>query len=236
MIEHIQLKELPYCKPIKKWLIERYGREQAVKIWRRTKYRYNEYLKVCPDIGGRKNGHAMGIYGGYLIFALYPSLPDQPPLSEIQDFMNKLFFGTFSKAGKVFDLNKPVCMRLIDTFFRTVGNRDRKDILKYPEGYINVNEPYDREHRASRYCFKQCPNAEFAKKHNLLHVLPLLCNCDFFGIAELHGTLIRRGTCGNSDICDYCIVGNKNPLAKEYEIVTDENGFLVSRKKGKNDG
>lgn len=35
----------------------------------------------------------------------------------------------------------------------------------------------------------------------------------------------------NSDKCDYCVVGSANPMAKEYEIVKDENGFLVSRKK-----
>jgi hypothetical protein len=61
--------------------------------------------------------------------------------------------------------------------------------------------------------------------------MPLLCNSDFFGIEQIHGTLIRCGTCGNSDVCDYCVVGSNNELAKEYEIITDELGFLVSRKK-----
>ena len=87
------------------------------------------------------------------------------------------------------------------------------------------------ENHAARYHFTQCPYAEFAKKHNLLHVLPLMCNCDFFGIEQLHGTLIRCGTCGNSDICDYCVVGDKNPLADRYEIKTDDSGFLVSVEK-----
>lgn len=54
--------------------------------------------------------------------------------------------------------------------------------------------------------FLQCPIAEFAKKYNLMHILPLFCNAD------------------------YCIVGSKNPMAKKYEIVKDENGFLVSQK------
>ena len=71
----------------------------------------------------------------------------------------------------------------------------------------------------------------YAKKHGLLHVLPLMYNCDFFGIEQLHGKLIRKGTCGNSDICDYLVVGDRNQLAVEYETVTDEGGFLVSRKK-----
>ena len=58
----------------------------------------------------------------------------------------------------------------------------------------------------ARYHFLQCPIAEFAKKYNLMHILPLFCNAD------------------------YCIVGSKNPMAKKYEIVKDENGFLVSQK------
>ena len=67
-------------------------------------------------------------------------------------------------------------------------------------------------------------------KHNLMHVLPLFCNSDYWGISQIHGTLIRHGTCGNSDKCDYCVVGSENPMAKEYEIIKDEDGFLVSRK------
>ena len=54
---------------------------------------------------------------------------------------------------------------------------------------------------------------------------------NFFGIEQIHGTLIRCDTCGNSEMCDYCVVGNKNPLADRYEIRTDEVGFLVSVEK-----
>ncbi len=122
-------------------------------------------------------------------------------------------------------------MWLIDKIFRRSGNRDRKDILLYPEGFINNDSPYDKENHAARYSFTQCPNAEFAKKHGLLHVLPLLCNSDFFGISEIHGALIRCGTCGNSDVCDYLVVGSNNPITRAYETAVDEQGFLVSRKR-----
>ena len=98
---HIKLEELQYCKIVKKWLIERYGREKAIKIWKKTKKQYNRYLIDLPDYGGKKNGHAMAIYGGILIFSLYPNLPDQPPISEIQDFVNDLFYGPFTKLGNV---------------------------------------------------------------------------------------------------------------------------------------
>ena len=228
---HIPVSKLPYRKPVRKWLIERYGAEQGEDIWKRTVEQYNSYLPDLPDYGGKKNGHAKAIYGGLLIFSLYPCLPDHPPISELQDFVSNLFMGPFVKLGKIFDLNRPSNMKLINRIFKKSGDGDRRDIVKYPAGFINVEEPYDNVNHIARYHFTQCPNAEFAKKHNLLDGLPLMCNSDFFGIEQIHGTLIRCGTCGNSEICDYCVVGNRNPLAKKYEISTDETGFLVSRKK-----
>ena len=231
IMNHVPVNELPYCEPVKKWLIDRYGKD-ADRIWEKTVQNYNTYLKDLPDYGGKKNGHARAIYGGLLVFALYPALPDEPPIGEMQEFVNNLFMGPFTKLGKIFNLNRSFDMWLIDKVFRKSGNRDRKDIRQYPAGFVNVDEPYDREHHAARYHFTQCPNAEFAKSHNLLHVLPLMCNSDFFGIGEIHGQLIRCGTCGNSDKCDYLIVGSKNEMAAEYETVTDEQGFLVSRRIG----
>ena len=143
----------------------------------------------------------------------------------------EMFMSPFRKLGKIFDLNRPFDMWLIDKVFRKSGNRDRKDAVKYPAGFINVDAPYDKANHAASYCFTQCPNAEFAKSHGLLHVLPLLCNSDYWGISQIHGALIRKGTCGNSSVCDYLVVGDKNPIADKYSTVRDENGFIVSRDK-----
>ena len=234
--KHIQIEELPYCGPVKKWLSERYGEPQARKIWEKVRATYDSWLPELPDYGGRKNGHARAIYGGLLIFALYPALPDSPPIAELQDFVQRLFMGPFTKLGRVFDLNRAGDMRVIDIVFRRSGDRDRRDIKKYPAGFVNSGGPYDRQNRAASYRFTQCPNADFARSHGLMHVLPLLCNSDYFGISEIHGQLIRRGTCGNGDSCDYLVVGDKNPLAERYETVTDEGGFLVSRPRDTPDG
>lgn len=227
--DHIPIERLPYTRRVRRWLTERYG-DRAGEIWKSVKAYYDSYLTDLPDYGGNKNGHAKAIYGGLLIFALYPALPDRPPVSELSDFVRNLFMEPFVKLGKVFNLNRPSNMRLIDKIFRRSGNRDRKDIEKYPDGFVNVDVPYDRERHVARYYFTQCPNAEFAKSHGLLRVLPLLCNSDFFGIEQIHGQLIRCGTCGNSDRCDYLVVGSKNPIAGDYKTVIDENGFIVSRK------
>jgi len=227
---HVQLEKLSYKKNVIKWLRSRYGKDADI-IWQKVTDNYNEYLKTCPDYGGSKNGHSRAIYGGLLVFALYPALPDEPPVSELQNMVCEMFMSPFKKLGRIFDLNRPRDMWLIDKVFRKSGNRDRKDALKYPAGFINVDAPYDKVNLAASYSFTQCPNAEFAKSHGLLHVLPLLCNCDYWGINQIHGTLIRKGTCGNSPVCDYLVVGDKNPLAEKYITVRDEGGFIVSREK-----
>ncbi len=201
------------------------------KIWEAVSRQYAAYMEEAPDYGGKKNPHAFAVYGAILIFFLYPLLPDHPLVEELQEFVTSLFMGSFVKLGKVVNLNRSFDMRLIDQVFHGVAKKDQKHFKQYPASFCTISENYDKENHASRYHFSQCPNAEFAKKYHLLHVLPLFCNSDYWGISQLHGTLIRSGTCGNSDKCDYCVVGSKNPMAQEYEIVKDEGGFLVSRKK-----
>jgi hypothetical protein len=64
------------------------------------------------------------IYGGLLVFALYHSLPDHPPVSELQDFVQNLFMKPFVILGKIFDLNRSFDMKLIDLVFQKTGDRD----------------------------------------------------------------------------------------------------------------
>ena len=62
-------------------------------------------------------------------------------------------------------------------------------------------------------------------------VLPVLCNCDHLAMRAIHASLIREGTCVTSDCCDYCIVGDKNSIAMEYELTKTDNGLWISEKK-----
>ena len=162
-MEHMTIDQLPYRNTVHTWLKERYGEQQAASIWKQTKENHAVYLQALPDYGGKKNGHAKAIYGCLLAFALYPALPDQPQIQELQKFVQQMFMGPFTKLGKVFDLDRPADMWLIGKVFRKSGNRDRKDAVRYPDGFINVDVAYDKAHHAARYSFTQSPNAEFAK-------------------------------------------------------------------------
>ena len=56
--------------------------------------------------------------------------------------------------------------------------------------------------------------------------------CDGKGVEQaIHGALIREGTCVTSNCCDYCIVGDRNPMAAEYALKQADNGLWISEKK-----
>ena len=106
----------------------------------------------------------------------------------------------------------------------------KNNITMDPSGFVLLADFVPHIVQEIRYSFTQCPNAEFAKRHHLEAVLPLMCNCDHLAMRKLHAALIREGTCGSSECCDYCIVGDRNPLAANYENVKDEQGLIVSIK------
>ena len=148
-MDHIRLNDLPYCKDARRFLADRYGDAEAASIWDAVQRQYDAWLNDLPDYGGKKNGHARTIYGGLMVFALYTSLPDQPPIAELQDAVQQMFMGSFTKLGRVFNLNRSADMWLIDKVFRKSGNRDRRDIATWPAGFANEGAPYDREHHAA---------------------------------------------------------------------------------------
>ena len=202
----IYTKKAKQC--VQKLLHRYYDEKTASELWEKIQLQYAEFLKDEPALCGAKM--TVSIYDPILIFAWYVTVPDKPPLEDVQQDVYDCFMSGFDVLGKVFDLNRRLDNRLANKAF------ERANDLR--EGIV-------------RYSFTQCPNAEFAKRHHLEAVLPLMCNCDHLAMRKLHAALIREGTCGTSKCCDYCIVGDRNPLAANYENVKDEQGLIVSRKK-----
>ncbi len=222
-----------YSKKVKRCilnLLHRYYDEKtAADLWERTQLQYCEYLKDEPALAGLKI--TTSIYDPILIFAWYAIIPDKPPLEEFQQDIYQCFFGSFGALGKVFDLNRSLDNRLASKIFQKANDIRVEEIKNFPESFRMGGFDYDRENRVVRYSFTQCPNAEFARRHHLENVLPVMCNCDHLAMQAIHATLIRKGTCLTSECCDYCIVGDQNPIADEYELKKAGNGLYISVKK-----
>lgn len=224
-------KHVIYTKKAKKCvhkLLRRYYDEQtAANLWEKVQLQYCAYLEEEPAMAGAKV--TISIYDPILIFAWYTVVPDKPPLEEIQQDVYNCFMGSFNLLGKIFNLNRKRDNRLAGRIFKKTSDIRIEEIRRFPGSFRMGGFDYDRENGVVRYSYTQCPNAEFAKRHNMEDVLPVMCNCDHLAMQKLHATLIREGTCCTAACCDYCIVGDKNPIALDYELV-NKDGLLVSIK------
>ena len=216
-------------KCVRKFLRRYYDIDTAETLWEKVQLRYCEFLEDEPALAGSKI--TLSIYDPILIFAWYDVVPDKPPLEDIQQDIYDCFFSSFSMMGKLFDLNRKADNRLAGRIFRKTGEIRREEIKKFPDSFRMGYFDYDRDNCAVRYSFTQCHNAEFAKRHHMEDVLPVMCNCDHLAMQALHAVLIREGTCLTSDCCDYCIVGDRDPIAEKYELRKAENGLWISVRK-----
>ncbi|MCR4855042.1 MAG: L-2-amino-thiazoline-4-carboxylic acid hydrolase, partial [Erysipelotrichaceae bacterium] len=171
-------KHKVYSKNVKKCVLKLlhryYDAEAAAKLWEKIQLQYCEYLKDEPALGGLKI--TTSIYDPILIFAWYAVIPDKPPLEEVQQDIYKSFFGSFDAMGKVFDLNRKLDNKLASKIFQKANDIRVEEIKTFPESFRMGYCTYDKENGVVRYSFTQCPNAEFAKRHHMEDVLPVLCN------------------------------------------------------------
>ncbi|MBQ9269095.1 MAG: L-2-amino-thiazoline-4-carboxylic acid hydrolase [Oscillospiraceae bacterium] len=216
-------------KCVKRLLSRCYDEKTAAELWEKIQLKYCDFLKDEPALSGVKM--TVSIYDPILIFAWYAVVPDKPPLEEIQQEIFDCFLGGFNKLGKIFNINRKLDNRLANLAFKNANDLRVREIQDFPASFRMGGYSYNKENGVVRYSFTQCPNAEFAKRHHMEDVLPVMCNCDHLAMQKLHAALIREGTCCTSACCDYCIVGDQNPIAAEYELVRAGNGLWVSVKK-----
>lgn len=168
----IYTKKAKEC--VQKLLRRYYDEKTAAELWEKVQLRYVEFLKDEPALGGAKI--TVSIYDPILIFAWYDVVPDKPPLEEIQQDVYECFMGGFDALGKVFNLNRRLDSRLASKIFKKTSDTREKEIKDLPASFRMGGYSYDKENGAIQYCFTQCPNAEFAKRHHMEHVLPVMCN------------------------------------------------------------
>lgn len=214
------------CKEIIKALIaSHYPEEELEDVWTRVQLQYAAYLSTWRrDLGGRKNFHngECGTYDCILFFSYWKVCGDVSSFEEIEKAYGNLFLPSFARLRFV-NANRPLYMRLLYKAFSVSA----KKCAKWKDYDMHV-EPY-RKGEPIRYYFYSCPVAEFAKKHNLLDILPALCNADYAGMELIHARLVRTKTCGKDDCCDYTICGDKHSYLRDHEEYRGEDGGRWNR-------
>ena len=215
-----------YTKPckneIKKKIALHYPSEKREETWEKVQRQYVDFLSDRrTDLGGSKNFHngKGGNYDCIALMAYYTVCKSVTSLAEIEEMEGNLFLGAFRKM-KFVNCNKPFFKKLMYKAFLNA----KKQCDKWGDFKMNV-APFSPD-KPIYYEFTSCPTAEFAKKHDLLEVMPALCNPDFEAMECIHARLVRTTTCSNGDRCDYTIVGDKDEhYLKEHPEYRDEAGY-----------
>lgn len=214
------------CKQaILKYIAKHYPKEEINSIFEKVQQQYVSYLKdYRKDLGGKKNFHngVGGTYDCIAVFCYYKVCRDVTSFDEIEELYASIFMPSFEKLSFA-NANHPLIRRILYFAFKKAEKRCEKwDDYKMEVQPLKKGEPI-------RYRFTSCPVAEFAHEHDLLDILPALCNVDYPALECMQAKLVRTTTLGYGLECDYAICGNQDPYLKEHEEYRDEKGYRRNR-------
>lgn len=194
-----------YSKPCKAQIQSKialhYPEGEQEAIWTRVQKQYAAFLSDWrTDLGGAKNFHngAGGNYDCVALMAYYVVCKDVTSLQEIEEME-----GTSScrrSESSASSNSSTSTSRFAKKPLHRAFLNAKKQCDKWGDFEMHV-APFDKD-QPIYYEFTACPTAEFAKKHDLLEVMPALCNPDFAGMELIHARLIRKTTCSNGCKCD----------------------------------
>ncbi len=198
-----------------------YPENERDSVWEKVQLQYVDYLSDWrTDLGGSKNFHngKSGTYDCIALMSYYTVCKDKTSLDEIEEMEGNLILPTFKRL-KFVDCNKPIFKRLMYLSFCNA----KKQCDKWNDYKMNV-APFDKN-KPIYYEFTECPVAQFAKQHNLLEVMPPLCNVDFAAMECIGARLVRKTTCSNGTKCDYTICGSRDKYINDHPEYVDEAGY-----------
>ena len=196
-----------FKRPMKKVLIEKYGKVYASDIIRKSKGVYRDLVENMDDISA-DNPMAYNEMFALVFVAPYIASEKKIPPETIQEMMRRsLYFVKWYFS-------------LINLNTKRGKEANKKNILKYYKWYTEEKEklyptsfkvdfegvPYEG---ACYYRITRCPICAYTKKLGVDELMPLLCELDELMISLEHGVLHRKGTIADgADCCDYFITGD----------------------------
>ncbi len=200
-----------FAGSMKKVLSEKYGREYASEIMRKSKKVYRELVEQADDIGG-DNPMAYNELFALAFVAPYVASEKKIPPETVQEMMRralyhiKWYFGmTDLNTAKGKAENKKSITKYVKWY------TPEKEAL-YPTSFKVdfVGQPYDG---ACYYRITRCPICAYTEKLGVSELMPLFCELDNVMITLQHGVLHRQQTLADGgEYCDYFITGSREQI------------------------
>ena len=197
-----------FSKPMKQVLTEKYGRQYAGDIMKKSRQVYRELVEKADDIGN-DNPMAYNELFALAFVAPYVASGKRIPPETIQEMMRralyhvKWYFGMTdlnTEKGKA--ANKKVIVKYVKWY---TAERERQYPTSFKVDF--VGQPHEN---ACYYRITRCPICAYTKKLGVSELMPLFCELDSVMIALQHGVLHRQQTLASGgEFCDYYITGNQ---------------------------
>ena len=197
-----------FSYPMKKVIEEKYNKDYAKKIMKRSKTVYRRLVEQADDIGD-DNPMAYNELFALAFVAPYVASKKKIPPETVQEMMRRGLYHVkwfFSMTNLNTEKGKA---------------ENKKNIMKYVKWYTPekeklyptsfkvdfVGQPHEK---ACYYRITRCPICTYCKKIGVEELMPLFCELDNVMITLQHGVLHRKHTIADgSEYCDYYITGNK---------------------------
>lgn len=193
----------------------------CASVWEQVQKKYEYFLSDWrTDLGGKKNFHngKGGTYDCIALMVYYDTCREFVTLEELENIVGNLILPAFRKLSFV-DCNKPFFKKLMYRAFLNAKKQcDKWGDYKMYVAPLEMDKPI-------YYEFTRCPVAEFAKQHDLLEVMPAMCNPDFGSMELIRARLVRKTTCSNGCKCDYTICGDRDEYLNSHPEYRDDDGY-----------
>ena len=213
-----------FKSPMKKVLAEKYGREYAADIMKKSKKVYRELVEKADDIGD-DNPMAYNELFALAFVAPYVASEKKIPPETVQEMMRcslyhiKWYFG---RTDLNTDKGKTENKKSVVKYYKWYTPEKEK---QYPTSFKVdfVGQPHEG---ACYYRITRCPICIYTEKLGVSELMPLFCELDEVMITLQHGVLHRKQTLANGgEYCDYFITETENKRRSSYRSIADTSFF-----------
>ena len=197
-----------FASPMKQVLKEKYGKEYANEVMKKSKQIYRELVLNADDIGDDNPMAYNELFALSFVSPYIASKKKIPPVV-VQEMMRrglyhvKWFFSmTNLNTNKGKASNKKTIMKYVKWY---TPEKEKQYPTSFKVDFVGQPHP-----GACYYRITRCPICSYCKKLGVEELMPLFCELDNVMITLQHGVLHREQTIANGGkYCDYYITGNK---------------------------
>ena len=186
-----------FSRPMRQVLAEKYDRQYANDLMKKSRRVYRDLVERADDIGG-DNPMAYNELFALAFVAPYVASGKKIAPETVQEMMRRGLYHVKWYFART-DLNT-----------EKGKAENKKSITRYVKWSFKVDFVGQPHPGACYYRITRCPICAYAKKLGVSELMPLFCELDEVMITLQHGVLHRRQTLASGgEYCDYYITGNR---------------------------